>query len=341
MQFDTLVKRVRALRLTWGWRTPLLLMLISFVTLLIGGLLLFAQFFGPADTFAETKEFVVKPDAGVFEVTRELRQAGFIKSTTAFAIAYSLYDNGREIREGGYKISASMDTLAIAKALASPPYLAWVTFPGGWRKEQIAELLVRKLGWSEEERLRFVTVDTAPAEGFEEGVYYGGTYLIPTDQSSAYVAARLRGRFQEVSAEYAREAAQRGIAWSDVIILASLIEREAARDDKRLVSGILWNRLHKGMGLQVDATLQYIRGEKGNWWPVPTPADKKLVSPFNTYKHVGLPPHPIANPSLASIEAALRPEKTNCFFYLHGNDGVIRCAPTYAGHIRNVNKYLK
>ncbi len=341
MLFGPGIHKWRAYRPARGWRSPLLLSLVVGVVLLVGGLLLYAHYFGPADAYGETKEFLVKPDATVFEVTRELRRAGFIKSTTAFAIAFHIYDNGRGIQEGGYQLSASMDTLSIAKALASPPYLAWVTFSNGWRKEQIADLLVRKLGWSEEERVHWLDIDTAPSPDFIEGVYYGDTYLIPTDQSPANVAARLRGRFQDVFAEYAQEAAARGIPWTDVLTLASLIEREAAKNDKHIVSGILWNRLHKGMALQVDATLQYMRGERGNWWPVPTPADKKIDSPFNTYKYRGLPPHPIANPSLDSIDAALHPEKTNCIYYIHDNDGTIHCSATYTGQIKNVNRYLK
>lgn len=341
MQFGEILKRATHYRPKRGWRMPLTIAGASFVTLLVGSLLLYAQFFGPADVMGETQEFIVEPDASVFEVTKELRSAGFIKSSTAFAIAFALMDQGRGIQEGGYKLSASMDTLMIAKKLASPPALAWVTFPSGWRKEQIADLLVRKLGWSEAEREEWLTVHTAPSPDFIEGVYYGDTYLIPTDQPPALVAARLRSRFQDVFAEYAREAARRNIPWTDVLTLASLIEREASKDDREIVSGILWNRLNKGMALQVDATLQYIRGEPGNWWPVPTAADKKLESPFNTYLYRGLPPHPIANPSLQSIKAALNPAKTNCIYYIHDNDGTIRCSATYAGQIQNVNKYLK
>ena len=341
MLLGQVLERIRTYRPRSGWRIPLMASGAAFVVLLVGFLLLYAQYFGPADITGEPREFIVNPDATVFEVTQELRRAGFIKSSTAFSIAFSMHDGGRGIQEGGYKLSSSMDTLMIAKLLASPPYLAWVTFPSGWRKEQIADLLVRKLGWSEAEREHWLSVDTAPSPDFIEGVYYGDTYLIPTDQPPALVAARLRSRFQDVFKEYAGEAARRNIPWTDVLTLASLIEREASADDRKIVSGILWNRLNKGMGLQVDATLQYIRGEPGNWWPVPQSEDKKLESPFNTYKYRGLPPHPIANPSLASIDAALNPVKTNCLYYIHDNNGTIRCSATYAGHLSNVNRYLK
>lgn len=315
--------------------------LIGFVCMLLGTLLLYAHYFGPADTAGTEQEFIVKPELSAFEVTRELRRAGFIKSTTAFSMALRVYDSGRGIQEGGYKISSSMDTLQIAKVMTSQPYLAWITFPSGWRKEQIAELLMRKLGWSEEERTHWIEVDTVPSNDFAEGVYYGDTYLIPADQQPAYVAARLRGRFQDVFAPYAAEAARRGIAWQDVITMASLIERESAKSDKKLVSGILWNRIHDKMALQVDATLQYARGERGNWWPVPQSADKKIDSPFNTYKYRGLPPHPIANPSLESIDAALHPEQTSCIYYLHDTKGTIHCSATYAGQLSNVHRYLR
>jgi UPF0755 protein len=335
------IQRARSYRPVGGWRKPLLIALASVVALVIGGLLLYAEFFGPASQNTEVTEFIVKPDESVLQVTRELRRGGFVKSSTAFAIAIHLQDSGRGIQEGGYKLSSSMDTLTIAKVLTTKPYLAWVTFPSGWRKEQIADLLTRKLGWSEEERTHWIEVDTVPSEEYAEGVYYGDTYLIPADQTPAYVAARLRGRFADVFAPYAAEAAARGIPWTDLLTLASLIEREAAKNDKHIVSGILWNRLHAHMGLQVDATLQYVRGARGKWWPVPDVADKKMDSLFNTYKYAGLPPHAIANPSLASIEAALHPEKTNCIYYLHDRKGVIHCSPTYAGQLRNVNTYLK
>ncbi len=332
---------MQTFRVGMSWQRKSILALVTAVALLIATALLYAHFFGPADVYGEPQEFIVNPETSVYEVTQELRTRGFIKSSTAFSTAFQIYDKGRGIQEGGYKISSAMDTLSVAKVFASTPSLAWVTFPNGWRKEQIADLLTRKLGWSQKERTTWIDVDTAPSANLTEGVYYGDTYLIPTDQPPSYVAQRLRDRFQDVFAPYATEALQRSIPWTDVIIMASLIEREASKNDRALVSGILWNRMKLGMMLQVDATLQYVQGTKDNWWPLPTPADKKIDSPFNTYKYTGLPPHPIANPSLASIEAALNPQKTSCIYYLHDAKGTIHCSPTYAGHVQNVHKYLK
>lgn len=314
---------------------------IGAIVFLFAFFLVYARYFGPVDHSAPMKELIVMPDETFEEIASDLKTEGYIRSITAFRIAYARTGNLKGIAEGGYRISPSMDAWTIAEALTEPPYLAWITFPPGWRKEQIADLLAKKLRWTDEQKANWIAVDTAPSLAQIEGVYYGDTYLIPSDQAPAQVAARLRGRFEEVFAKYAPQAAEKNVSWTEVLIMASLIEREAAKDDKHLISGILWNRINDGMRLQVDATLQYIRGEEGNWWPVPAPEDKKLESPFNTYKYAGLPPHPIANPSLESIEAALNPQKTKCIYYLHDRDGEVHCSATYTGHLANVQRYLK
>jgi UPF0755 protein len=96
------------------------------------------------------------------------------------------------------------------------------------------------------------------------------------------------------------------------------------------------------MPLDMDSTLQYVSGDVGQgfWAPISV-SDKKTDSPYNTYLHTGLPPHPISNPGLSAIDAAINPEKTDCFYYLHDNSGVIHCANTYSEQQQNVEKYLK
>lgn len=315
---------------------------IGAVVFLMGFVLVYAKYFGPVTPArVPATEFIVSPDSEFETIAQELKAGGYIKSMTAFRVAYGTQGGMREVREGGYVISPSMDVWTVADRLSEPPYLAWVTFPPGWRKEQIAEYLTRKLNWTEEQKMQFIQVDTAPTFEEIEGVYFGDTYLIPSDQTPAKVAARLRDRFKEVFAPYAAQTVEKNVTWTEALIMASLIEREAAKNDKHLVAGILWNRINDGMRLQVDASLQYIRGEEGNWWPQPRSEDKDLESPFNTYRNSGLPPHPIANPSIESIEAALNPEDTNCMYYLHDTRGQIHCSVNYAGHLANVNRYLR
>lgn len=322
-------------------KKTVIVVVASLVLVITGTLLLYAHYFGPRDSHATQKEFIVPEGEEMYSIVKSLKEQGFIRSQTAFTIALGAVNHGARIRPGGYTISASMDALSIAGILGKPPYLVWFSFPPGWRKEQIANRLVTQLNWTPEQKEEWLTIDTAKSASYTEGVFYPDTYLIPSAQSPAQVADRFVDRFQEVFAPYASQAAQEGRKWTDVLTMASLIQREAGATDMAIVSGILWNRLDKHMLLQVDATLQYIKGTDGNWWPVPLSADKYIESPFNTYLHTGLPPHPIAEPSLAAINAALHPQKTSCLYYLHDPKGIIHCSDTYQGQVKNVNKYLK
>ena len=128
-----------------------------------------------------------------------------------------------------------------------------------------------------------------------------------------------------------------------ILTIASLIQREAAgREDMRVISGIIWNRLFREMPLQIDATLQYVKANEDNgWWPIVRSDDKYLESPYNTYQNKGLPPGPIASPGRAAIEAAINPADTSCIFYLHDNSRNIHCTTTYEKHKQNVSYYLK
>ena len=110
-----------------------------------------------------------------------------------------------------------------------------------------------------------------------------------------------------------------------------------------LISGVIWNRLLNDQPLEIDATVQYARGNAGSGWWAPIKASDidNIDSAYNTYKNTGLPPTPISNPGIDAIEAALNPESTECFYYLHDNDRQIHCAITLEEHEENIEKYLK
>lgn len=313
----------------------------TLLALLIGSLLLYSRLFGPVEADAPASPFVVRPDASASDVIQNLSETHMVRSAWALRIALAGEAPAGHIRPGSYSLSQAMDAWTVAKILTDPPAMAFVTFPPNIRKEQMGDILADALGWSDAQKKEWNTVATDPDPSFVEGVYYPDTYLIPSDQSPEQIAARLRGRFTDVFAPYAKLAQQEGIPWTKVLTLASIVDRESGKNDKALVAGILWNRLNSGMLLQADATLQYAKGKEGNWWPMPTSADKYLSSAFNTYQHAGLPPHPINNPSMDSVEAVLKPERTDCLYYLHDADHQIHCSLTYAGQVENVNTYLR
>ncbi len=217
----------------------------------------------------------------------------------------------------------------------------------GERHEEIARNFARILRWSNEEKALFTDrlMDEVPA--VKDGKLYPGRYVVQSNAGPEEVAVAVADRFNaEVRTRYTDEIAKT-VPLKDALIIASLIEREAYDfTDMRYISGVIWNRLFMGMRLQIDATLQYARGEQsaalgGRYWPVPRPEDKFIKSPFNTYQHAGLPPAPIANPSIDAIIAALNPRETDCLFYYHTDDGTFYCNATYEAHVAGIKQHLK
>lgn len=220
--------------------------------------------------------------------------------------------------------------------LAIPGGRLLVIFPGE-RKEEVAKNFGDILGWSRDERQRFIGLVTESEPTLSDGQFYPERYLVAVDASAEDVAEMVIDRFEsEVVARYDEKAAEK-LPMREAIIIASLLEREAYDfTDMREISGVIWNRLFIDMPLQLDATLQYARGSRSDvssWWPVPTPADKYISSPFNTYRNKGLPPEPISNPSLEAIVAALNPTVTECLFYFHDSQSSFHCSPTYEEHV--------
>jgi len=248
-------------------------------------------------------------------------------------------------------IEASWFDRAIAKLseldwyqnLATPATRILV-IQSGERHEEIARNFSRILAWSPAEKQQFIDRLADEVPTFRDGKLYPGRYIVPSDAGPEEVAIAVAERFNaEVRTRYNDDVAAK-IPLEDALIIASLIEREAYDfNDMRYISGVIWNRLFTDMRLQIDATLQYARGAQsaaagGRWWPVPRPQDKYIESAFNTYKYAGLPPEPIANPSIDAIIAALNPRETDCLFYYHTDDGAFYCNATYEEHVAGLRR---
>lgn len=212
----------------------------------------------------------------------------------------------------------------------------------GERKEQIADHFGKILNWNASEKKEFLALIENSAPILEEGKFFPGTYTVSRSATPADVASSILKKFDvEVVSRYSQDV-ERIVPLSDALTIASLLEREARDfEDMRHISGVIWNRLFVNMKLQIDATLQYAKGSKPSqpWWPRVVPSDKYLVSAYNTYENEGLPPTPIANPSLESIIAALNPTKTDCMFYFHDKKGEFHCTETYDEHVALLKQY--
>lgn len=225
-------------------------------------------------------------------------------------------------------------------ALANPT-ISYINIPEGMRKEQVAEIASDRFNWSASSTADFLGYDAMRSNKFE-GKYYPGIYLVSRNISGSSLKDTMNSRFKSETESLKEKSASSTLSMEQALIIASILEREAAGEvDMGLISGIIANRMKRGMNLQMDATLQYAKGNSDNgWWPNVDPKDKKIESPYNTYKYNGLPPSPIANPGENSIEAALNPEKTKCIYYFHKNRKIY-CSVTYDEHKRKIDLYLK
>lgn len=229
------------------------------------------------------------------------------------------------------------------KSLANP-HVRYVKIAEGMRKEEIADHLAKRLEWDVLKKREFINAHLNLGEEDLEGKYSPGTYALPEGANPEEVARTMIGNYEEQVAALQKKYPKSMVNYDTALAIASIIQREAAgKHDMRLISGVIWNRIFRGMSLEMDATIQYAKGktEDGWWAPIEASDIRQIESPYNTYKNKGLPPTPISNPGLAAIEAALNPQRTNCLFYIHDRWRRIHCSATYEGHVANINAYLK
>lgn len=325
-------------------RSHLFLTVSGVIFALIGGVLWwYGQQFTAPDASAEEEIFVVSRTASSEDVAAKIQERRLFRAEWAFEKELAKRGGYDKIQPGGYTVSRAMDAATLAQTITSAPARVWVTVPEGFRKEQIAERLAETLAWTSDEETQFVEVYTAMTFEKKEGYYFPDTYLLPVDESGLDIANRMLARFEEAFFPYYEKFANANIRHDTAVRLASIVQREGAgKEDMPLIAGILWNRLLKGMKLEVDATVQYAVGntERG-WWPIITKDDLALDSPYNTYLHEGLPPHAISNPGLDAIDAVLNSQETECLYYLHDADRAIHCAKTFEEHKQNIETYLR
>ncbi len=234
--------------------------------------------------------------------------------------------------------------LSFYENLANPS-MRIIRVQEGLRKEQIAEVIADKLDWGPVQKNDFINAHLAlndtKSDVNGEGYYFPKTYLVSKDEDPKGMSNAMFDEFNKATEKIKKPKTAQIINEDTAVKIASIIQREAAgKNDMRLISGIIWNRIFSGMKLQIDATLQYAKGnEEEGWWTHVTPEDKKIESSYNTYLHEGLPPGAIANPGLDAIAAAFNPQKTNCMFYLHDKNRNIHCAVTYEEHKKNIARY--
>lgn len=313
-------------------------LIIAALVLFVGGWVWWTDAVSPIDP-SDTNPilFSITRGEGVRTISANLAQNRLIRSPTGFFLLVKLLGFETQLQAGDFRLNRGMDAHAIANELTHGIADAWVTTLEGWRVEEIATKLAKDLDIPEGEFLKVA----------REGYMFPDTYLVPRDATVGAVAELFLLTFDQRMDEKIRtDAKKTGLSFDEVVTLASIVEREGrTEEDRPVIAGILLKRLKADWPLQADATLQYALGyqarEKTWWKKVLFEEDKKTISPYNTYLNAGLPPGPIANPSLASVKAVINPQETNYWYYLHDPEGLVHYGRTLEEHNSNIARYLR
>lgn len=301
----------------------------------------------PVSQDKTTRIFTVREGSSAKQIATELKTKEIIRSEIIFELFAKIERLDSKLKVGSYALSPSMTMQHIVSLLASGKMSgAGVTIPEGYTVEQIASLLADKKIIDNREQFLLAAKDYAPYSYIEkrpsvkyacEGFLFPNTYDLTPHTAVLDVLKRLATEFdQQFNDKMRTQAVRANMSIYDVVIMASLVEREAKLPEERPeVASVFLNRLKIKMPLQSCATVQYVLPVHKEVLSI---SDTEIDSPYNTYERIGLPAGPIANPGLASIRAVLEPAKTDYLFFVVNGKGGHYFAKTYEEHEKNISK---
>ncbi len=338
---------------------------IIFFIFLFSSFFCIKEIFFTKNKLISPKEIKIEKGKSVEEIACLLEKEGAISHKEFFIIYLIFSGNFFNLKAGEYLIKPNETIKEVAeKIIKGKTIKEKITILEGWNLKEIGYYLENKKLYQAEEFFEVVgfpgidyrkNKDLPLPEDFSEefdflkdkpkyvsleGFLFPDTYEIEKGIPIEDLVRKMLSNFdKKLTTDLREEISRQGKNIFDIIRMASLLEKEVKTfEDKKIVSGILWKRLEKGMPLQVDATITYLTGKKTIKVPL---KDLEIDSPYNTYKYKGLPIAPICNPGLDSIIAAIYPKYSEYWYYLSTPDGKTIFSKTYKEHIMAKEKYLK
>ncbi len=267
------------------------------------------------------------------EISEQLAEKDIVKSgDMLYAVLVAKFDPSN-IKAGNFYFEQPLSVFEVAEKITTEipqEEQITITFPEGFSAYQLTDFIPSEISANNDFDLDIPNV---------EGYLFPDTYLVPVTFGETEVIDLLQNTFKQKVAPLRSAIEKSPYTLEEVIILASIIEREANdKESMGMVAGVLENRLEIGMALQVDASIAYGLQKSGVDL---TRDDIETDGPYNTYTRPGLPPTPIANPGLQAINAVLNPIPNDYFYYITGNDGNFYYAETLDQHNINIQKYLR
>jgi len=324
------------------------------VLFILALLLLFSTFFYLKYNNAPSSKslkvvFAVEKGKSVSSIAGELERRNIIREKWPLLLAYRLFFRSRTIKAGEYTFELPLSAKDVLEKITKGKITLYpLTVPEGLTRRETAELFAPILyikpsdflAASENTDLISEVDSTAPNL---EGYLFPETYHFPKDTPIKKILEAMVFQFRSVfHKEWRDRADDLGMTVRDVVILASLIEKETSKlEEMELVSAVFHNRLRIGMKLDCDPTIIYALKEEGSFKGSLRKKDLKLDSPYNTYLHRGLPPGPIANPGRDSLQAALFPADNDFLYFVSKNDGSHYFSSSFREHQNAVNRYQR
>ncbi len=328
---------------------PVILLLVG---LAFTGYHILLMQFSPVDPGDSTRIDVrIAESSTASQVAELLYSNRLIRNETLF-LAYCRHKGlDSSLKVGHYQFSRSQSLADIAEAISEGKVVTIsFTIPEGYTVDQIGKLLVEKDICTIEDWQEAINTDynyeflklakPGPGKSYLEGFLFPDTYVIAEDTKAAEIVNAMLNNFQELwKGEFEKQALVHGMNVYDTIIIASMIEKEAMIDSERkVISGVIENRLEKGMLLQMCSTVLYALNQEDK--DIVYYEDLEIDSPYNTYKYIGLPQAPIACPGQEAIDAALNPEQHEYLYYAARGDGSHQFSKTYSEHLQAKAYYI-
>jgi len=325
----------------------ILLFLIIFSGLLTGGyFFILNQINTPVSGQFKEQSFVIEKGESLKEISEHLEKEGLINQDYWFKFYVLGKGWAGRLQAGEYVLSPSMSILEIAENLAGGKTVSdiSITIPEGFTLKQIDSRLTQvglidKGGLLNFNQKEFLILNSQFSISNLEGFLFPDTYKFRKDNSLEEIIRKILNNFdKKLSEDLRAEIQKQRKNIFEIITLASIVQNEALTNEEMpVIAGVFSNRLTIGLPLQSDATINYITGKNLRQ---PSIKDTEVNSLYNTYLHKGLPPGPISNPGLDAIKAAIYPQKTDYFYFLHPLNGPTVFSKTLKEHNSNKAKYL-
>lgn len=306
-----------------------------------------------ANNLESQKSFIIEQGKGVNEISNNLAKAGLIKNKFVFETWLWLLQSEDKVKAGIYSFPAGSSIRQLSNLILTIPEntASKFTIIEGWGRnwpELKKALEKHELSYDEflgltasvkTWREQYDFLSDAPANVSLEGFLFPDTYFVDQYTDNRILLNKILTNFdQKLRPELRAEIKKQNKTIFEVVTLASIIEREVPEHaDKKMIADVFLKRLQDSIGLQSDATINFVTG-KG--LTQPSLDDLQIDSPYNTYKYRGLPPGPIANPSISSIESVIYPTPNDYYYFLTTKEGEVIYSKTYKEHLAAKAKYL-